>query len=278
MLNTPDLRGHTVLALHAHPDDEAIFTGITLRRLADAGARIVLVLATAGELGESRVPLAPGETVAHRRITELERSAELLGVTRLVLLGRRDSGLPGWRSGAHPMAMAGADHRELARRIAAMAESESAQTLIYDDADGIYGHPDHRVAHVVGAAAARLTGADSYRITVDRDHLDASVPGRHLVHGAADAAAVRYGRAAAEITLAVPGSPTHLADKYAAITAHASQVDPAWLPADDFASAYGTEWYRHRGAPGLLHLLSATPPAAAASTGVRVRAAVAAVR
>ena len=41
----------TVVFLHAHPDDEAIFTGGTMRLLADAGHRVVLVLATSGELG-----------------------------------------------------------------------------------------------------------------------------------------------------------------------------------------------------------------------------------
>jgi LmbE family N-acetylglucosaminyl deacetylase len=71
----PDLSGHTVLVLHAHPDDEAIFSGLTLRRLADAGARTVLVLGTAGELGGSRVPLRPGETVPERRVAELEAAA-----------------------------------------------------------------------------------------------------------------------------------------------------------------------------------------------------------
>src|SRR4051812_50112783 len=89
LLPTPDLRGQTVLVLHAHPDDEAIFTGLTLRRLADAGARTVLVMATSGELGESRVPLRPGETVSQRRVAELERAAELLGGARLGLLGGR---------------------------------------------------------------------------------------------------------------------------------------------------------------------------------------------
>ena len=33
----------------------------------------------------------------------------MLGVARLVLLGRRDSGLPGWRSGTHRRALAAAD-------------------------------------------------------------------------------------------------------------------------------------------------------------------------
>ena len=39
----------TVVFFHAHPDDEAIFTGGTMALLAAAGWRVVLVVATAGE-------------------------------------------------------------------------------------------------------------------------------------------------------------------------------------------------------------------------------------
>ncbi|HEY9415598.1 MAG TPA: PIG-L deacetylase family protein [Pseudonocardia sp.] len=244
------LRGSTVLALHAHPDDEAIFTGITLRRLADAGARVILVLATAGELGGSRLPLAPGEDIARRRTTELERSAELLGVSRLVLLGRRDSGLPGWPSGADPRSLAGSCVAALGRRVADLAVEESADTLVFDDDGGVYGHPDHRAVAGVGSVAARLTGAAAYRITVDRDRTG------HLVRNAAAAADVLFGRAAEEITLAVTGSPENLVRKHAAISAHASQVAPEHLPLEGFAEAYGTEWYRHEGTHGALSLLA----------------------
>jgi LmbE family N-acetylglucosaminyl deacetylase len=44
-------RERTVVFFHAHPDDEAIFTGGTMALLAAAGWRVVLVLATAGEQG-----------------------------------------------------------------------------------------------------------------------------------------------------------------------------------------------------------------------------------
>src|SRR5512141_922732 len=100
---TPDrLDGRTVVVVHAHPDDEAIFTGATIRRLADRGARVVLVTATAGELGTPRIPLPRGQTIGDVRRRELEAAAEELGVARLVLLGRRDSGLAGWDSTEHP--------------------------------------------------------------------------------------------------------------------------------------------------------------------------------
>ncbi len=42
----------TAVFLHAHPDDEALATGGTMARLADAGHRVVLVVATHGEEGE----------------------------------------------------------------------------------------------------------------------------------------------------------------------------------------------------------------------------------
>jgi LmbE family N-acetylglucosaminyl deacetylase len=255
-LSTPDLRGHTVLALHAHPDDEAIFTGITLRRLADAGARVVLVIATAGELGSSRVPLRTGETVRQRRIAELERSAELLGVSRLVLLGRRDSGLPGWSSGAHRYALAAADPLRLARRVSRIAAAEGADTLVHDDEQGIYGHPDHRATHRIGATAARLTGATGYQMTVDREHLHLSARDAHLVHGAARAAAVGFGRTTVEISLAVTGTAEHLRIKRAAMTAHGSQIAPEDVPADGFVGAYGFEWFRRtEPGPGVLDAL-----------------------
>lgn len=251
----PDLRGHTVVALHAHPDDEAIFTGITLRRLADAGARTVLVMATAGELGSSRVALRGGETVAARRRAELERAAELLGMARLVFLDHRDSGLPGWASGRHERALAAADPLALARRVADVVDEEGAGTVLHDDEQGIYGHPDHRATHRIGALAAALTGVTAYQTTIDREHLHVSARDRHLVHAAARAAAVPFGRVTAEITLAVTGSAADLERKRAAITAHESQVAPEDVPVADFASAYGYEWFRRTGAAGVLDRL-----------------------
>jgi len=254
-VHTPDLRGHTVLVLHAHPDDESIFTGITLRRLADAGARTVLVVATAGELGMSRVPLRVGETVPERRITELERAAELLGVARLALLGYRDSGLPGWESGSHVRALAVADPLRLAAAVARIAAAEGATTIVHDDEQGIYGHPDHRATSRVGATAAELLGVAACRMTVDREHLHISARDRHLVHGAARAAAVPFGRMTAEIPLAISGTRAELATKRSAIIAHASQVAEADVPADGFADAYGLEWFGRSGPPGVLDTL-----------------------
>ena len=141
------LQGRTAVVLHAHPDDEAIFTAVTAHRLARAGARVVLVTATAGELGPVLRPLRAGETLAARRRAELEAACEVLGIARLVLLGHRDSGMAGWADNDHPDALAAADPDTLARRLAELCAAESAEALVHYDPHGIYGHPDHVAVH-----------------------------------------------------------------------------------------------------------------------------------
>ena len=193
----------------------------------------MLVVATDGDLGGSRVPLRRGETVGQRRRAELEEVAGMLGVARLVLLGHRDSGLPGWPDAAHRRALAAADPLVLARRVAEIADAEGAGTVVHDDEQGIYGHPDHRATWRIGSTAAELVGATGYAVTIDREHLHVVARDGHLVHGAARAAAVDYGRVTAEIALAVTGTPADLEHKRAAILAHASQVGPDDVPQDD---------------------------------------------
>ncbi len=103
---TTTMEGHGVerslLLVHAHPDDESIFTGATMARYAAEGARVTLVTCTLGELGEIIPPdlshLLPDELGQHR-IVELDRACAVLGVTDHRFLGGegryRDSGMMG---------------------------------------------------------------------------------------------------------------------------------------------------------------------------------------
>src|ERR1700678_3662579 len=92
----------TLMAVHAHPDDEALGTGGILALYADEGVRTVLVTCTNGELGDAPGGNKPGEpghdekTVVPLRIGELEKSCRVLGVSHLELLGYHDSGMDGW--------------------------------------------------------------------------------------------------------------------------------------------------------------------------------------
>src|SRR5256885_11396713 len=78
----PDGPARSVVFFHAHPDDEAIFTGGTMALLAHAGWRVVLVLATAGEQGVTSALVGPGVPLAVRRMGETPRAAAELGGRR----------------------------------------------------------------------------------------------------------------------------------------------------------------------------------------------------
>jgi len=244
----PALAGRCAVVLHAHPDDEAIFTAATVHRLAAAGARVVLVTATAGELGPVLRPLRAGETLAARRRVELERACALLGVARLVLLGHRDSGMAGWDDNAHPDALAAAPTAAVARLLADLCAAEGAEALVHYDPGGIYPHPDHLAVHRVGAAAAALAGVTAYEATVDRHRPRGRA--RHLVDQAAGGAPVGWD--AAGIATVLHADPAELAAKRAAMAAHASQVPRTAVRRAGFAEAYGREWFRRSGGPGLL--------------------------
>src|SRR6476646_5382327 len=87
----PDFSGRTILAVFAHPDDEALACGGTIARLADAGARVVLVCASRGELGSLADPaLVAGSDIARVRAEELAASAAVLGIAEIVQLEHED--------------------------------------------------------------------------------------------------------------------------------------------------------------------------------------------
>lgn len=244
------LSGRTVVVLHAHPDDEAIFTAATMHRLARRGARVVLVTATAGELGPVLRPLRRNETLPGRRRAELERSAAVLGVARLVLLGHRDSGMAGWADNAHPYALAAAPVDRIAGRLAALCEQEGAEALVHYDPRGIYGHPDHVAVHLIGAAAAVRAGIPGYEATVAADRPRTRRP--HLVDRAAGA---DVGWDSGDITTVITADAADLRAKRRAMAAHRTQVPRDAVRRAGFAATYGREWFRRTGGPGLLDSL-----------------------
>ena len=250
----------TVAFIHAHPDDEAIVTAGTMASLSADGHRVVLITATGGELGEYPADLlAPGETLAQRRAAELQSSAAILGVDRLVQLGHLDSGMAGTAGNDDPACFANADTEVVAARVAAILAEEHADVVVVYDEHGNYGHLYHIKAHQVGMRAADLAGTERvYLMTQNRDFL------RSLLGLAADLGVhLDEDRVA---TLEVLGEPehrittrvdvtAHIGVKAAAMRAHASQIGETdfylALPGDAFAMVWGTEWYiRVRGAPG----------------------------
>ena len=105
----------TIVFVHAHPDDEAGLTGGSMARAAAEGHRVVLVVCTDGELGETPDDLADGETLVDRRASESAAAAEALGIARVRWLGYRDSGMTGWAQNDDPDAFCQADLDAAAR-------------------------------------------------------------------------------------------------------------------------------------------------------------------
>ena len=149
--------GETVVFLHAHPDDESIFTGGTIRRLADRGVRTVVVIAAAGLAPGAGLGCAEAALVA-RRADEARAACDLLGVDALHLLGYQDAGVDACD--------------DAVARLADVLRAEGATALVTYDDGGIYPHPDHLAVHRLGVAAAAAAGVDVvYEATVDREYL-----------------------------------------------------------------------------------------------------------
>jgi LmbE family N-acetylglucosaminyl deacetylase len=162
----------TLVSFHAHPDDEALLVSGTLARAAAEGHRVVVVVATAGEAGLTDDAHSADGRLGERRMAELQRSADVLGVARVECLGYADSGLPPNSMPDPPgnVCFERADLDEAAGRLAAILREESAQVVTTYDAAGGYGHPDHVKVHQVGQRAAELAGTPVVlQATVPRD-------------------------------------------------------------------------------------------------------------
>jgi LmbE family N-acetylglucosaminyl deacetylase len=254
----------TVVFFHAHPDDEAIFTGGTMARLSDAGHRVVVVMATGGELG---VPVdgRPAETLGEVRQRETERSGTLLGVARVVFLGYRDSGMAGRDGNYAPGSFCATESSDVADRLAAVVIDEGATALVTYDSFGIYGHPDHVQVHAAGRLAAERAAVTLYEATVDREYLhfvETHLVEEAILSGDLGLARSNIGVPTVMVTTTVPVGGV-LERKRAAMAAHASQI-PETTSAlqfglEQFAAVYGWEWFIRHGPPGPLEGLEKGP-------------------
>jgi LmbE family N-acetylglucosaminyl deacetylase len=248
----------TVLAFHAHPDDEVLLTGGTLARLAAAGHRTVVVVACCGGLGKGTI--ADPET----RLAELRASAARLGVARVEHLGYADSGHGPVLFPDPPgqVRFARADLDEAAAKLAALIRAEHADVLLSYDPHGAYGHRDHVRVHQVGARAAELSGpVRVLEATAPREMIAALFTPLRVLR-----LVVRQDLAAMRAGFTPRSAITHRVDvrrfaaqKQAALAAHRTQVYSrgraarlfrvlVLLPAPLFGLVCGREWFAEPGA------------------------------
>lgn len=144
---------HTLLAIHAHPDDESSKGAGTVAKYSADGVRCVLVTATGGEAGDILNPAMdrPGvvEDLPAIRREELEKAAAIIGYDEVILLGHRDSGMPDSEPNRHPDAFCNQPHDELLAQLVTIVRRERPDVVLgYDDHE-FYPHPDHLLVHTL---------------------------------------------------------------------------------------------------------------------------------
>jgi LmbE family N-acetylglucosaminyl deacetylase len=246
----------SLVCVHAHPDDESLFTAGICAHYGSLGYDVVLVTCTNGGLGIDH-KRRPGshrrhdvEVTTSTRAGELQRAAKLIGFNRVVTLGYNDSGMTGWRQNDEPGAFMKLDVEKAARTLAALFDEVSGSVIVTYDENGFYGHPDHIMANRLTRRAIEMSSAAQrlYYPVVPQGVLqrftdDAKEQGIFLPAWVVDAA---------------PGTPDELVatimdvTKYSrrkqeAIAAHESQIDNADLVTMSrklFTMLFGTEYYQ----------------------------------
>ena len=250
----------TMMAVHAHPDDEASSTGGVLASYAAQGIRTVLVTCTNGEFGDAPGGVKPGQDghdeqeVARHRLAELRESCAILGVTHLELLGYHDSGMPEWDYKDRPGAFCNIPQADVAARISGLIERYRPQVLITYDDEGAYQHPDHVHASRCAQAAfadsgipaklylIAMRGSDWVKVWDALRELGMDVPDPENV----DPEMMRRGMESEQrITTTVDIRPV-LSRKRDALFAHGSQINDSWfskLPPEIAETTFGREHF-----------------------------------
>jgi len=255
----------TIVALHAHPDDESSKGAATIARYHDSGMRTVLVTATGGEAGEilnpeAETPDALADLAAVRR-SELREAAGIIGYDDVVMLGYRDSGMPGSDANRHPDAFVNASLDKVLERLVAIIRSERPHVILgYDDHEW-YPHPDHLRIHDFSEAVFEAA-ADPNRFPDAgdpwaADRLYAPVFSLRRLHVLGEAMASRglespfsrwiehIGPDAVDPPLTVIDVGPYVERARSALRAHRTQIDPDghWfqIPLDVILSVYPYE-------------------------------------
>jgi LmbE family N-acetylglucosaminyl deacetylase len=261
------------MAVHAHPDDEAIGTGGILAKYAAEGVRTVLVTCTNGELGDSPEGVKPdmdeheAAAVAVHRLDELRTACAALGVAHLELLGYHDSGMKGWPQNDMPGSFWQTPLDEAVDRIVTLMEKYRPQVVVTYDENGFYGHPDHIQANraTLGALERTDIPAKLYYNAVPRsalvdfrERLEALGVEAPVLEEAAEELAEEEGDppfgTPDELITTVVDVSGFIGQKRRAMLAHASQMENSFflkIPEPVFDAIFSTEAFvRHHDTTG----------------------------
>ncbi len=248
----------TLMAVHAHPDDECSSTGGVLAKYSAEGVTTIVVTCTNGELGDGPGGIKPGEeghdteAVAATRRGELQKACELLGVTHLEMLGYHDSGMAEWDYKDHERAFSAVPVDAAADRLAALIEKHRPDVVTTYCIDDGYDHPDHVQTHHVALAAVERTGIARkvYLSCIRASDFDTVMEsmrelGMDMSEFEDDDNSWREKLDAVERRITTTVDTTaFVGQKREALAAHHSQIAESFfakLPEQVFAQAFGTE-------------------------------------
>src|SRR5207248_8918131 len=132
------------LVVSAHPDDETMFAGGYIARLAAEGHDVVLLCSTRGEGGEvGEPPVGPPERLGEFRERELRCAGRALGASEVRFLDFVD---PRMEIGGTARAIA-ATLDEFVAALRPHLEELRPDLVLTHGSNGEYGHPQHVFTH-----------------------------------------------------------------------------------------------------------------------------------
>ncbi len=213
----PTFTPKRLLLVHAHPDDESLFTGHVIAKAVNDGVDVMVLTLTRGERGRMKLEELKGiegnlSAVGAFRAAELKNALAELGVTHHKFAGTRaylDSGfgINVWSRATKPknldeMALAAVSTAVISEDIFQVIKEFKPDFLLTYNRRGGFGHPDHKRANEASAMALRRYSKETkgkapqfWVISEGRERFDVAI-----------------------------GTPETAAIKKAALSAHASQI------------------------------------------------------
>jgi len=232
MLSNPTMQAvGTLLGVWAHPDDEAYLSSGLMALARRHGQRVVVLTATDGEDGQTRLARPTPTLVAAMRRGELAASLSELDVHEHRRLGLADG-----RCDRIPVAQGAA-------LVAKVMDAVRPDTIVTFGPDGMTGHPDHRAvsAWVTAAWSQRRQGRLWYATLTPGFHQRWGDLNRRMSIFPAESNPPETPEA--ELALEIHCHGDLLAQKVRALRCHASQTEAlvTAVGVDTFAQWWGHE-------------------------------------
>lgn len=148
----------SLLAVFAHPDDEAFSSGGILTHYASLGVQVELLCATRGEAGKISDPTLSITDLGSHRELELRRACQAMGIAAPRFMDYHDSGRLERLRTDDPLATINIDYLEMEQKILAVIAETKPQVLLTFDPHGGYNHPDHLSVYRATSAAFFSSG------------------------------------------------------------------------------------------------------------------------